>query len=507
MSHLFKSSLIIATFFAIDKVLALIRQTIIARQFGLSSSLDAFNVANNLPDLLFSLISGGALAMALIPALSEYLTKKGKAETWKVFSSVANITFIVTAILAIIMVIFAKQLVSWELGIAPGFTNAQQDLVVNLMRMNLIATLIFSISGLVMSALQVNKQFFFPAVAPAFYNIGQIIGATVFAPTAFSLGFMTIPGLNLGIYGLVWGVLLGATLHLLVQIPALLRLHFRWSWKISLDNPGVRKVATLMGPRLLTMLCIQIIFLARDNLASRLAEGAVSALTYGWFIMQVPETLIGTAIATALLPTIAEHIHAERREDFQKTMSTTIRVILALTLISTVMAWISLRPLADVIFGLGKQASDMLVWTTRAYLLGLTTHAILEVTVRAFYAQQDAKTPLIATFLRLVIFLVVGIGLYEILGPVGIALADSLAVGFEVVFLLFILKKVFIGLLHMKKSVITIIAGSCMSGLVLFALYTFLPFHVLINVTIGLIISGIMYVFIVREELKMLIKL
>ena len=138
MSRLTRVTLMLAVLFAFDKALALLRQVIIARQFGLSPELDAFNAANNLPDLLFALISGGALAVAFIPVLTSILSKEGRNSSWLLFSRIANLAFLVTAFFSIVFALLADQLVGWELGIAPGFTTAQQDLVIRLMRLNLI---------------------------------------------------------------------------------------------------------------------------------------------------------------------------------------------------------------------------------------------------------------------------------------------------------------------------------------------------------------------------------
>src|SRR5574340_266312 len=175
LSKVTRITLLLVGFFALDKLVAFIRQVIIARQFGLSRELDAFNAANNLPDMLFALISGGALALAFIPVLSEELTKGGRPAAWDLFSKIANLAFLVTAGMAIIVALIAHPLVGWKLGIAPGFSPEQQEMVTNLMRLNLIATLIFSISGLVMAGLQANQHFLLPAMAPLFYNFGQIL--------------------------------------------------------------------------------------------------------------------------------------------------------------------------------------------------------------------------------------------------------------------------------------------------------------------------------------------
>ncbi|MBL8051471.1 MAG: hypothetical protein JNM46_09640, partial [Anaerolineales bacterium] len=294
LSKLTINSLTVAFFFLIDKVLAFVRTGIISRQYSDDvGMLDTFNAANNLPDVLFALISGGALAMAFIPLLTEYLTTKDRAAAWDLFSRVANFGFVVTGSVAIVIAIFAQQIVDANLGIAPGFGEEQRKLLAELMRLNLIGTIIFSISGLVMASLHANQHFVFPAIAPSMYNIGQIFGAVFLVP-------------RFGIYGLVYGVIIGAALHLLIQAPMLFKFGFKWTPSLDIRHTGLIEALKLMAPRLLTMGGIQIIFIARDNLASRLDQvGAVTSLTYGWMIMQVPETILGTAIATAILPALS----------------------------------------------------------------------------------------------------------------------------------------------------------------------------------------------------------
>ena len=144
ISRLSRAAFLVSISFGINKLVAIVRQLIIARQFGLSSDLDVFNVANNIPDMLYSLISGGALAVAIIPVLTEVMTRESRDAAWRVFSRVANIAFLVTVVLAILVSIFAWPLVQHPLGIAPGFNFEQQALVVRLMRLDLIGTIIFS---------------------------------------------------------------------------------------------------------------------------------------------------------------------------------------------------------------------------------------------------------------------------------------------------------------------------------------------------------------------------
>ncbi len=469
MTRIARSTLILVIFFAIDKVLGLGRQVLVAHIFGLSADLDAFNAANNVPDLLFATISGGALAIAFIPVLSEYMERGGKEAAWNIFSRIANLAFLVTGGLALLVAVFADQMVRAKLGIAPGFNPAQQNLVVELMRLNLIATLIFSISGLVMAGLQANQHFLLPAMAPALYNAGQIFGAAVLAPkVGLHFGPLSLPGFGLGIHGLVYGVILGAVLHLGIQIPALLRHQFRWTPEIDLHNPGVVKVLRLMGPRLLTMLFIQLIFLGRDNLASRLGVGSVTALTYGWFIMQVPETLIGTTIATAMLPSLSEYIARGEQEVFRQTINRALKTILALGVPASALLAVGLRPLVQFAFRFDPAGTELLVWVTRAYLLGVIGQALYEVTARAFYAQQKPRTPVLTTGMRLLLFIAGSALMYNRLGPVGIALADTLAISIEVCLHLYLLNRSFPGLLQIGWTLPRIAAGAAGSALVVY---------------------------------------
>lgn len=439
-SRLTKISLLLAAFFFLDKVLAFARQVLIARQFGLSAELDAFNVANNIPDLLFALISGGALAIAFIPVLSEVLTRSGQKPAWLLFSRIANLAFLVTVALATLVAVFAAPMVQAELGIAPGFTVAQQHLVIHLMRLNLVATIIFSISGLVMAGLQANQHFLLPAMAPLFYNIGQILGVGILSPEqGYRLGPLTLPAYGLGVQGLVYGVIIGAVLHLAIQVPGLVKYHFKWSISLNLRDEAVRKVLRLMGPRLLTMFFIQLIFLIRDNLASRLAEGAVTSLTYGWMIQQVPETLIGTAIGTALLPTLSEHFSRDEKQAFSERIDKAFKALLALTLPVTAVLATGLRPLLGLAFDFGAAGTRMLAWVTAAFMLGLFGHSLKEVSARAFYASQNAWVPLATAGGNVLFYTLCGALFYRPLGAPGIALTDSLIFSLEALVLLALL--------------------------------------------------------------------
>ncbi len=479
LSFLARTSILIALLFLFDKILALGRAALNLDRFGLTDQFDAFNAANNLPDLLFALISGGALAMAFIPILSQTLTTRGREALWDVFSRVANIAFLGTAILSIFVAIFADQIVKAEIGITPGFTPELQALVAELMRLNLIATLIFSISGLVMAGLQSNQHFLFPALAPIMYNVGQLFGVLVLAP-------------RYGIHGLVYGVTLGAILHLAIQIPGLIKYKFRWTPSLAINNPEIIEAFKLVGPRLLTMLMIQFMFIARDNLASRLdQEGTVSALTYGWMIMQVPETILGTAIATALLPTLSEHATEGNWREFRQIVQKALRVLISLTLpVAAVMA-AGIHPLIQRVFSLTDSETTLLTLTTRIYLITLCGYSIHEVAVRAFYARKEALFPLAGVIIRLVIYLAIGISaitLFREIGAPAIALAE-ISLTIEAVILFIWLSRRTIG------------------GGTAYGLAVIVPGSAVLTALLGMFVGGLVALPVIWSEIRLLLKL
>jgi putative peptidoglycan lipid II flippase len=496
LSRVSRNSLIVAFFFLIDKILAFVRTGIISRQYSDSVHLlDTFNAANNLPDVLFALISGGALAMAFIPLLTEYLTTKDRAAAWDLFSRVANFTFTITAGLAILIAIFAIPIANF--AIAPGFPAEQRALLAELMRLNLIGTVIFSISGLVMASLQANQHFVLPALAPAMYNIGQIFGAVFLAP-------------RFGIHGLVYGVILGAALHLLIQIPALFKFGFRWTPSLNLRHTGLIEALKLMAPRLLTMGGIQFIVLARDNLASRLDQvGAVTSLTYGWMVMQVPETILGTAIATALLPTLSEFAARGNWAGFRDTIERALRVLIALTIpIAAVMA-AGIHPLVRAVFGFDESISTLLTWTTRAYLLTLTGYTIHEVAARAFYARKEPMFPLYAVALRLVIFLgigITGVTLFRSIGAPVIAFAE-IALLFEAILLFTWLSKRTHEPIRVGGSVLRGFFAAFIGGALAYLIAWLAPGGAVVTALLGMIVGGLVSLAIVWTDFRLLIKL
>lgn len=491
LSHVARSSLLIATFFALDKGIGLLRAVLFNRQF-LAADRDIFFVSNNIPDLLSALISGGALGMALIPVLTETLDEDGKEAAWALFTRILNLAFLVTAGIAAVTMLFARPLI--EHFIAPGFTPAQWETAARLMRLDLVAILIFSASGLVMGGLQTRQHFLLPAMAPAMYNLGQIVGILVLGPI-------------FGIEGMVYGVILGALLHLSIQIPGLLHYGYRWSPSLNLRHPRVAQVLLLMGPRVLNMVFLQSYFLTRDRFASFFDDGAVSALNNGWFIQQVPETLIGTAIAVALLPTLSDLVTRREDEIFRGTVNHALRALLAFTLPVAAVLGVVVRPLVAAVFGFEGYELNVVTDATRFFLLGLTGHTWLEVAVRSFYAMQKPRWPVIAAGAQAAGFILLGWLLSGWLGAAGIALADALTFSVQAVVLLILLNRYYPGALDVRPTLLRAGFSALLCGGTAYLLLNFLPLAPLYAALAAGAAAGLLALPFLWPELNLLMRI
>jgi putative peptidoglycan lipid II flippase len=505
LTQLTRTSFLLASLFTLDKVLAFGKSFLFNKIVGLEG-MGIFGAANNIPDYLSALLSGGALGMAFIPVLKEQLDKHGRPAAWDLFSRIVNLAFLVTAVAAVIIIIFADPLVHHV--IVPHFTPEKQSVTTGLMRLDLAAILIFSISGLVASGLQANKHFLFPALAPIFYNLGQIFGVSILTPTeGIHLSSMTLPALGLGLYGMVYGVIIGAALHLLIQVPGLVRYQFRWTPAIGLRLPLVHKVIILLWPRLLTMACIQGYFLSRDNIASRFGGAGVGALNLGWTIQQVPETIIGTAIAISLLPTLAEFITAGKTDSFRDTINRALRVMLAFCLPAAALLAISVRPLLERFFGFDASQLDLVTWCTWAFLLGLLGDCWLEVAVRSFYATQNTRVPLLAALGQVFLFITLAFVLSSWIGLPGIPLAAAIAYTTEAFVLLILLNHQFPGILNVGKAIVRVILATIIAIVLSWAGAQFLPLPAWLASLVGMTVGGFAAFPFILPEVRTLLNL
>ncbi len=463
-----RSTLVVMAAFAIAKVISLAQTIIIARVFGVGREWDTFVTANSLPELIFTLISGGALAHAFIPIFSGYLARDDKFGAWKLTSHVINTVFAVTAVVSVVVFFTAPWWVATI--VAPGFDAAAQQQTADLMRILLISTLIFSVSGISMGILQSHNHFLLPAIAPIMFDLGILFGA----------GFLIKP---FGVRGIAYGAVLGAALHFAVQIPGLIHYRARWSAEMGWKDPMLWKVLRLMLPRVAGLGLFSLNFLLMNNIASRLGEGSVSALSWGWRLMQIPETLIGTAMGTVIFPTLAALSEVGDESGKRDAMSGALRFILIATIPSAVGLILIGQPIIRLLEGgaFDASASSLVYSTLRFFALGLVVHSALEVVARSFYADKDTLTPLwaaaggaIINFVLALVLSGVAFGTPNSANVGGLALANSAGVAFEVLTLLWILRRRWHGANEslLAQTLFKTIAASLVMGLAIVIIST-----------------------------------
>lgn len=429
--QLARSAVLVTTLFAVSRLLGLLREVVIGAQFGTSAELDAYLAAFRLPDLIFYLVAGGALGSAFIPMFTANLTRPddpAHRSAWRLASAVSNLVLLVSTAVALVAALLAKPLVAAV--IAPGFTPAQQALTVNLMRLMLAAPVIFGVSGIFMGILNSFQHFLAPALAPVIYNLAIIVAAWFLAP-------------RWGVFGLALGVVAGAVGHLLVQVPALLRRRPIYTASLELDNPDVREVGRLMGPRVLGLAAVQVNFLVNANLASRLSAGSLSALNYAWLMMLLPQGIVAQGIATVVFPTLSALSAQERLDAMRTTLSGALRAILWLTLPAAAGLLILRVPLVTVFLQRGEftaQSTAMTAYALAFFAFGLVAHSLLEVVTRAFYALHDTWTPVKIGIAAMALNVALSLLLIRPLAYGGLALANTLATTLETLALLWLLR-------------------------------------------------------------------
>jgi putative peptidoglycan lipid II flippase len=427
--HIARNVTLVAMTFGLAALAGVVRNILIARQFGIGETLDAYYASFKLPDMLFTILAGGALSTAFIPVLAEHVALGDRRAAWRLTAAVMNWVVIAVGALALVAALLAPWLV--RMVIAPGFPPAQQAETAAIMRVLLLSTLVFSVSGLLSSALNGFKHFLFPALSAVVYPLGVAAGALWLAP-------------RWGVLGLAAGAVLGSLLHLLIKAPALLRFGFRW-WPILQAGPGeLRRVAVLFGPRILDLAVFQATTLLMTNLASREGAGAVSSLEWGWDAMQLPETVIGTAFGLVLFPTIAQYAARRELDRFQVALTESLGTVLAFAVPASVGLILLGRELLAVLYQRGAfdaQATEAVYAALLFFALGLSAHATLELAARSFFAIQDTLTPLIVAAAAGAFQIALGFLLLGPLSYAGLALANSVAVTCEVIALLWLMRR------------------------------------------------------------------
>jgi len=418
---------IVMAAFVASRLLGLARDVVIAARLGTSDAADAYWAAFRIPDTIYVLIAGGALASAFIPTFAGYLARDDREGAWRLASGVINLLLVATVVAAVLAEFFAPSL---TFALAPDFGPEKYALAVTLVRVLLICPVIFGVSGLMMGVLNAQQQFFLPGLAPSAYNVGIILGAWLLIP-------------RLGPMGAAIGAVVGALLHLLVQLPGLVRCGMRYMPVLSLRDPGVRRVLWLMGPRVFGLAVVQINFLVETNLASRLGTGAVAALNYAWRVMLLPQGVFAQGVATAAFPTFAEQAARGQTDAMREALAATLRAIFFVAIPAAVGLFVLRVPLIQALFERGKfmgTSTEAVALALMFYAPGLVAHSGIEIVTRAFYALHDTRTPVYIGVVAMLANLALSLSLIGPMQIAGLALANSIAAFVELALLLLLIR-------------------------------------------------------------------
>ncbi len=449
------AALIISLAGVASRLLGLLRDRILAGQFGAGDTLDAYYAAFRIPDLIYNLMIVGALSAAFIPVFTELIAQDEEDEAWRLSSGILSLQIIITGIISVFLVIFSPQLMHL---VTPGYTGSKFNLTVLLTRIMFLSPFLLGISGIFGGILVSFKKFLIYSLAPVFYNLGIIIGAVIFVK-------------YIGPVGLALGVVLGAVMHMLVQFPAVKfsGFHFKLVFSEAFGNPKVRKVLKLMVPRTLTIAVSQINFTIITIFASTLAAGSLAVFNFANNIQSAPLGLFGVSFSIAVFPTLSALATQKKTDKFVVAFARTFNQISFFVIPLSVFIIVLRAQTVRLILGSGKFNWDNTILTFQTLGLlavSLFAQSLLPLLTRAFYALQNTKTPLYIGIVSEIINLFLVVILIKNFGVFGLAIAFSISSIVNMVLLMIFLKKQIsnVGGREIMRATSQIVSASLVGG-------------------------------------------
>ena len=408
--RLARSAGIIALGSVTSRLLGLVRDQITAGLFGRSGSTDAFFVASNISQVFYDLIIQGAVSSALVPVFSTYAGEEERARFWRLASLVLNLAIVVLALVVLVLALAAPLVVR---AAGPGFSTELQRLATSLTRVTLVAVIFLGTSAVLTALLYARQQFVFPAFCSALFN-GCIIVVALLLHR------------QLGVASLALGMLVGAVAQVAFLLPPLVRQRMAYTLTFDVRDPDLRRILLLYAPVAAGFVVSGVQVFIDRNLASRTAEGSITAMQLATRLIQFPLGLIATAIAGASLPLLAQR--AGDPAQFRQTLGAGLRMISFLILPAATGLAVLAQPMISVLFqhgAFGAHDAELTAFALLLYLPGLPAAAFDQMLIFAFYAQKDTVTPVLVGVVAVGVYLLVALSLIGTLGMAGLVLANS----------------------------------------------------------------------------------
>ncbi len=436
--HIGQATLIIASFTLLSRITGFFRDILLASHLGLSANSDIYFTAFRIPDLVYNLLILGTLSVAFIPVFSEYYYKD-KKKAFEIASTILNISALGMFAICVLIFIFADPLTKM---IAPGFSEAQLEQTELITRIMLLSPIIFTISNVFSSVLISLKKFLVVNIAPLLYNLGIIIGIVFLYP-------------KFGLSGLAYGVILGALMHLGIQVPEAWRNGFTWKPRMLYQNEGVRKIGALFLPRIVGLDNSYVNLIVVTIIGSTLATGSITAFNYANNLQAVALGIFALSSAVAIFPVLSEYFAKEDMIGFIRTLQHTIIRVLYFVVPITILLLLLRAHVVRLLFGYGACDWNCTITTfdTLGVLaLGLVAQSLIPLFARAFYARQNTKTPVAISLVGMVINIVLSYFLSQGLSIVGVALGFVIATTVQCILLFVALHRSFVVQDHVNQS-------------------------------------------------------
>lgn len=412
-------TLLVAFSTLLSKFLGVIRDHLLAKTFGATGgegiyNLDTYYAAFRIPDLLYNLLIFGTLSAAFIPIFIRYKKNRDTKNAWEFANSMLHLLFLGTLVLAVILFILAPLLAH---VVAGGFGAADLELTTKLMRLMLLSPIFFSLSAVFISIQDSFKHFFFRSLAPLFYNFGIILGIVYF-------------GTEFGVMGVTWGVIIGSVLQLLIQIPALKQVGFRYTPILGYQRRDVKEAIRLMGPRILGLSINQLTLLVNTLIGSFLMTGSIAIFNLADNLQSLPLGLVGISFAITSFATLSELATEPTPEQFSREIRRVVNQILILIIPATLGMLVLRNEIIDVILVGGRFSSADALLTSRVlayFLISLFAQSLIPLLSRGFYAYHNTRTPVVTALIGAFISIAGSLlfGLYLNYGIAGVAISVS----------------------------------------------------------------------------------
>ena len=441
-----KSAGIVSIAVMFSRVLGLVREQVFAYYFGAGFLNDAYQVAFRIPNVLRDLFAEGALSAAFVKVFTDYQINKGEQAAWRLASLVMNALAVVLSVITIIGILFSRQFINL---IADGFSPEKAALATTLTQIMFPFILLVALAAVAMGVLNTKGIFGVPASASTVFNIVSLFVGLGMAYWLSGGGWLSSADRNAvpsdaaqwAIVGMAIGTLIGGAAQFVMQIPSLFKVGFRFVPALSFADEGVRRVMKLMAPAILGTSAVQINVLVNTFFVSDI-DGGISWLGYAFRLMQFPIGVFGVAVGTASVPVLSRMASEGRFGDFRNTLSSSLKLVFLLTLPSAVGLIVLGEPIIRLIYEHGGKFSgadtSMTAYALAGYSIGLTGYAAIKVLSPAFYALDDAKTPMIIALCSIIVNIAASYGFKILLvnygattanpagfGHVGVALATS----------------------------------------------------------------------------------